>query len=277
MSDLLLVSVIITTKNEERTIGRLLSSLDQQSYKSFEVIVVDNHSTDRTFQIARNHKVKIFIFGPERSAQRNLGAKKAKGKYFLFVDADMEFSPKVIKSCVEKIKTKKEIGAIIIPEESIAKGFWEKVKAFERSFYNESGDEVTDAARFFTREAFQKVGGYDESITGPEDWDLPDQVKKQRYIIERVKEKIFHHENIPSPFFLAHKKYYYGLRAHRYLEKNNISVMSAKTIYFLRPAFYKQWRKFFLHPFLGIGMVIMLFCETVGGGLGYIIGKYKKL
>jgi glycosyltransferase involved in cell wall biosynthesis len=272
-----LVSIIITTKNEEEVIKRLLNSLEKQNYLNREIIVIDNYSTDNTSRIAKRFTKDIYNKGPERSAQRNYGAKKAKGEYLLFLDADMKLSEKVVKECVDLVNKKRKVGAITIPEESIAKTLWEKVKAFERSFYNLEGDEITDAARFFKKDVFEKVNGYDESITGPEDWDLTDKVKKAGYKIGRISALIYHYERVPNPIKLAKKKYYYGLKSHRYLVKHNISLIGPKTIYFLRPVFLRNINKIFAHPILAALMVLMLSFEMAGGGMGYIVGKIKKL
>jgi|SRR3989344_4176035 len=270
-----LVSVIITSKNEEDVIGSLLKSVKDQTFKDLEIILVDNYSKDKTVKIATEYSVRIYKQGPERSSQRNYGAKKSKGAYLLFLDADMKLTPKVIESCVKKIKSENNIGGIAIPEESVAHTFWEKVKSFERSFYNEKGDPITDAARFFSKEVFQKAGGYDETITGPEDWDLPETIRELGYKTDRIADKIYHRERAQSLITLFKKKFYYGLHAHKYLQKHNIPIVSPKTVYFLRPLFYKSWRRLLSHPFLALGMVIMLFTQTLGGGLGYLIGRTK--
>ncbi len=271
-----LVSVVITTKNEEGVIGRLIQSIKTQTFKNREIILVDNNSTDKTLDIARKMNVKTYAIGPERSTQRNFGAKVAKGKYLLILDADMELTPNVISECVQLVESDKKVGEIVIPEESLAANFWGKVKAFERSFYNEKGDELTDAARFFKKDVFFKAGGYDETITGPEDWDLPETIKELGIRVGRIKSKIYHYERINSLFSLAFKKFYYAKLAHRYLKKHNIPVISAKTIYFLRPVFYKNWKKILLHPVLSLAMFLMLFLELIGGGLGYVAGRIKK-
>lgn len=270
-----LVSVIITSKNEEGVMGNLLGSISKQIYKNIEVILVDNHSTDKTLEIAKDFGVKSYTFGPERSAQRNFGAKKSRGKYLLFLDADMELTPKVLHSCVE-IATKDQVVGVVIPEESIAEDLWGKIKAFERSFYNETGDITTDAARFFGRDIFFKVGGYDETITGPEDWDLAETIKKKGYKIGRSKEKIYHHEQAITLWELFKKKFYYGLSFDKYLRKQKIGVVSPKTVYFLRPAFYKNWKKLIKYPLSSLLLFIMFFVETLGGGLGFIVGKLKN-
>lgn len=273
-----LVSVIITSKNEDDVIRKILRSIVEQSYKNIEVILVDNNSTDNTIKVAKGFKkVKIYQGGPERSAQRNYGAKLSNGEYLLFLDADMKLSPNVVKECVVVVKSKTKIGSVVIPEQSVAYSFWEKVKGFERSFYNEKGDSITDAARFFKRRVFEKAGGYDETITGPEDWDLPETIRELGYIDGRVSKKIFHKERATSLLVLFKKKFYYGLHAHKYLEKHNIPIVSPKTIYFLRPLFYKSWRRLISHPLLALGMVVMLFTQTAGGGLGYFIGRIRNI
>lgn len=271
-----LVSVIVTTKNEADVIENLLNSILKQTYKYIEIILVDNNSSDSTLDIANKLKeVKIYQQGPERSAQRNFGARKAKGDFLFFLDADMELTSRVVENCIIKIDQGKVEG-VVVPEQSKWISFWGQVKAFERSFYSEKGDSVTDAARFFSKKIFNKVGGYDETITGPEDWDLPDRIREVGFKIGRSTEKIYHHEQKISLSTLFKKKFYYGLNAHRYLSKHNIPVISPKTIYFLRPLFYKNWTKLFKHPLLALAMLCMLLIELLGGGLGYIVGRMKK-
>lgn len=269
-----LVSIIIPCRNEEQFIGRLLVSITTQTYPNVEIAVVDNNSSDNTKRIAKKFTDKIYNFGPERSAQRNFGAKKARGEYLLFLDADMELTSDVILECVDLMD--KDIKGIVIPEQSLANNFWGKVKVFERSFYNETGDETTDAARFFDKKIFRKTGGYDTDITGPEDWDLPENIKKLGYKIGRIKAKIYHHERISNPLSLAKKKFYYGLSSYKYLQKHNIGVISPKTIYFLRPVFYKNWRKLLAHPILMFAMFFMFILELFGGGLGYLVGRLRR-
>ena len=271
-----LVSVIITAKNEEEVIGRLIRSIKKQSYKNIEIILVDNNSRDKTVDIAQKMGVKVYQCGPERSAQRNFGAKKSKGNYLLFMDADMELTRNVISQCVRLIVSDQKIAAMAIPEHSKAVHFWDQVKAFERSIYNEKGDPVTDAARFFKREVFFKVGAYDEIITGPEDWDLPETIMERGYKIGRVKSHINHYERTLSPLALAKKKFYYALQVHKYLQKHHIPIIGPKTVYFLRPIFYKNWPKLISNPFLTPALLIMLSAELLGGAVGYILGRLKR-
>lgn len=265
------VSIIITTKNSAKTLEDLLVSIKKQTYKPIETVVVDNNSTDNTKAITKKYTNLFFTKGPERSAQRNYGAEKATGKYLFFLDSDMVLSPKVVVQCVDLFEKEKGLGAVVVPEKSFGDNFWAKAKAFEREI-NE-GEAYFEAARFFPVSVFNKYSGYESSITGPEDWDLPKRIAKS-YKISRIKSYIYHNEGSPTPIKLMKRKYYYGLSAHAYLSKNKISAISSQTVYFLRPAFYRQWRKLVSKPFLTLGMIWLLVMETFGGGVGYLQGRF---
>lgn len=166
-----LVSIVITTKNEEQNIQNCLLSIKSQTYpkNKIEIIVVDNDSTDETKKIARNFTELIFNKGPERSAQRNLGIlSAASGQYAMFLDADMILSPCLIENCVHFIK-KNNCIALYIPEIILGTSYGCRIRRFERSFYNGT---VIDAARFFKKNTFEQLGGFDETLSGPEDWDF---------------------------------------------------------------------------------------------------------
>lgn len=268
-----LVSVIVTTKNEEKNIGSFLKSVQAQSYKNIEIVVVDHPETkDKTPGIARKFTGNIFIKGPERSYQRNFAVEKSKGKYVLILDADMVLEKDVVKECVEKIG-EDSYGALVIPEESVGSGFWAKAKKLERNI--NKGQRYFEAARFFPKSIFTQFGGYDTDLTGPEDWDLPQRIAK-KYPVGRIKSEIKHNEGSPSLISYMRRKYYYGLSVHNYLKKQKLPVIGPTTVYFLRPAFYKSWRKLLEDPVVSLGMVVMLTAETAAGGLGYIMGRIKK-
>ena len=82
------VSVIIPAKNEENNIEHCLQSINSQSLKPFDCIVVDNGSEDKTVQKAIKHGAKIII-RPEISVGelRNIGASYARGDILSFIDA----------------------------------------------------------------------------------------------------------------------------------------------------------------------------------------------
>ena len=83
-------SVIIAAYNAQETVGECLRSIANQSFKDFEAIVVDDESTDRTAEVAKEFpKVRVLRqkhAGP--AVARNLGAKAAKGRIVVFTDSD---------------------------------------------------------------------------------------------------------------------------------------------------------------------------------------------
>lgn len=258
------VTVIITTKNEERNIKTLLKSITTQSYKNFEIVVVDNNSTDKTKEIAAKFTKNVYNKGPERSVQRNYGVSKAKGEFILILDADMKLTKDALKQIAEKFEGDKNLGALVIPEKSFGTGFWTKFKVFEREFY--VGDSTVEAARAFRKNVFQKFKGYDRLITGPEDYDLPLRIKKAGYGIGRIKSYIYHNEGKFSPVKSAKKKFYYFSHAKVYLKRH--PEMTLKQGF--RLIFFKKWKKLINHPFLSLGMFFVKTLEAGGALLGVI-------
>jgi glycosyltransferase involved in cell wall biosynthesis len=257
-----LVSVIVTTKNNEHTLSRCLFSIKQQTYKNIELIVVDNFSRDRTFEIAREFTSKVYQCGPERSSQRNLGAKKTKGTYLLFIDSDMELKPDVVSACVGYIKN---LVGLVIPERFVGEGFWTNCKILEKSCY--TGGEEHVAARFFAKKTFVKVGGYDEHLTGPEDIDLHKRVLALGKI-GTASAWITHHEGRLTLRGIVKKRYYYSLTLKRYLAKHPRTGEFS----FFRSAFLRQWKKLLSDPVHAVGMLVMRFCE----GLAVLIALLKS-
>jgi hypothetical protein len=102
-----LVSVLIPARNEENTIGRLLSDLQGQTYQNLEVIVYNDQSTDKTLQVINEHSLKDRrvraingISLPEGWIGKNHAchclAQNAKGEYIIFLDADVRLGNQLI-------------------------------------------------------------------------------------------------------------------------------------------------------------------------------------
>lgn len=91
------ISIIVPARNEEGRIEALLQSLAQQSFQQFELIVVDDGSTDRTVMIAERYQAvvvpneRVEHMGSGKSYACWTGAKRARGKWLLFLDADTKF------------------------------------------------------------------------------------------------------------------------------------------------------------------------------------------
>lgn len=256
-----LVSVIITTKNEEKNIENCLKSITIQTYPQdrIEIVVVDNNSTDMTKEIAKKYTNLIFNKGPERSAQRNFGVKMSHGEWILYLDADMILSKDVIFECVNHVFKNAKIIGLYIPEIIMGDSFWNKVRRFERSFYNGT---VIDAVRFVNKAAFNKVGGFDETMSGPEDWDFD---KKIRLLgkVDIIKAPLYHNEGGFNLKKYLNKKSYYIKSFDKYINKwgKNDPNIKKQFGFFYRyfGVFLKnrKWKKMVRHPILSFGMYFL--------------------
>lgn len=268
-----LVSVIITTRNEEGNVRLCLESIRKQTYKPIECIIVDNSSSDHTKEVAQAFGAKVFDKGPERSVQRNFGAKNSKGIYLLFLDADMMLTENVVEECLKAVENNKYLG-VVIPEHSIGQGFWAKCKSLERTYY--LGLSWNTGARFFPKDLFIKIGGYDEKNTGTEDFDLPQRIESKfgSTSIGHVSSSIYHNEGRLRLINTCKKKYYYAKNLYRYRQSRinrekfaiQANIFERYKLYFSRPYLL------FKNPVIGIGMLFMKTCEFISGGIGYIVG-----
>lgn len=163
------VSVVITTRNEERNITNVIEGCRAQTYGAHEIIVIDNCSTDQTCFIAERLGAIVRTFGPERGAQRNHGiCDVATGDVIVFLDADMTPTASLLQKCVEHLHD--DVVALHIDEYILGSSFFSRIRRFERGFY--SGTFI-DGVRCFRRADFIAIGGFDARLPpGPEDWDL---------------------------------------------------------------------------------------------------------
>lgn len=257
-----LVSVIVPTRNSARTIAACVTSIAGQTYDDVETIVVDNGSSDGTRDVARRAGCAVFEIGPERSAQRNHGARHANGAYLLFIDSDMVLEPGVVAECVAAARD--GATAAIIPEVSFGEGFWARCKALERSCY--VGDDDIEAARFYERELFERLGGYDEVLDALEDWDLARRAAGAGARVARVPSVIRHDEGRLQLRALLRKKFGYGGSFLAYRRKHSGSAGAEFRL--LRPAFLRKRSALARDPLTALGMFAMKALEFAAGAAG---------
>ena len=270
-----LVSAIVTTKNNHATLEACLQSIKDQTYENVELVVVDNHSTDDTLDIARSFTEHVYTKGPERSTQRNFAVEKSAGKYVFIIDSDMVLSKEVIGQCVELAEAGKGVKGIIIPEESFGEGFWAKCKQLERSYY--VGQDSIEAARFYDKATFQGAGGYNVNMTGGEDWDLTKRIRKTTYV-DRIEAYIYHNEGRPQFTRTVKKMYYYGQHAAEYFAANptkNAATDASGPLERYK-LFFSKPGKLFRNPFIGLGVLTLKTAEYAAGGAGMLSARLIK-
>lgn len=267
------ISIIIPTKNAALHLKTLLGSLTKQTYKNFKVIINDDkHTSDNTLEVIRSFRKQldiVYIRTNVSMAQgRKSGSEIAKGKYQLHLDADMRLSPHVLEKCI--IACRKRCDAVIIREVSFGKGFWARVRAFERSLYY--GDDTVESARFFKTSVYRSVGGHDERMVLSEDKDLDLRVRKAGYTICRVKEPIYHNEGNLSLKKDFQKKFFYGRTGHLFIDTHPTHALIQGNLIF-RPAYFRNYGKLVANPVLTAGMFFMKFLEMLAALLGFVTAK----
>jgi hypothetical protein len=105
------INVVIPCLNEEDYLGILLDSLTKQTFKNFDVTVVDGQSNDRTVEIAKSYYDKLdmkVVVCPKRGlgTQRSYGAKLGSADKILFLDADIILHPNFMQDLVDGLKNK---------------------------------------------------------------------------------------------------------------------------------------------------------------------------
>ncbi len=171
-----MISVIIPLYNRDKTIIKTLDSLKAQTYQDFEVIIVNDGSTDKSEQVVANYlqqnssNISYSFFNQTNKgapSARNRGFKESKGDYLLFCDADARLDPIALEIMLEALKR--------TPEASYAYSSfnWGK-KLFKLDEFNPEQLKkmpCIHSMSLIRRQDFP-VSGWDESIKKFQDWDL---------------------------------------------------------------------------------------------------------
>jgi glycosyltransferase involved in cell wall biosynthesis len=211
-------TIIVPAHNSEKTISKTIESLqNQKTKKKFEVIIVDDKSTDNTKKIATAYKEIQYIFqekgGPAKA--RNLGAKKAKGKILVFIDSDCEAEPNWLEEMLKPFeypnvagvqgayKTKqKELPAIFTQIE--IEDRYDLMKTHPKI------DWIGSYSAAYLKRAFMQAKGFDENFptASGEDPELSFRISKLGYRLEFNQNAIVYH-NHPKTFAEYFKKKFF--------------------------------------------------------------------
>lgn len=190
------VSVIVIAFNEERRIERCLKALAAQDYQqSYEVIVVDDGSTDNTALLAEGYQplVRVLRLGTNqgRGAARRHGVDASAARAIGFVDADIEVGPDWLRRCMESLPGRAAVGGIAVPDGDIAplaRITGATIRPVNGSMPITGNNVVFDGAVL-------RRTGFDETARLGEDFRLAAQLLRDGHHLERIPGlQVRHHE-----------------------------------------------------------------------------------
>ncbi len=178
------ISVIIPALNEAKYIMHLFSSLEAQTFRDFEVIVVDGDSTDGTRRLASKMGKVVIEKGKGVGRARNTGARAAKGNIIFFTNADTALSNDLLRKYHDLFRDKSIVAATgpLTPLEDVTP-FIRFGYRFA-SFYLAKlaltiGQPSISGSNFAVRrKEFERARGFDESLITYEDLDLAKRLKR---------------------------------------------------------------------------------------------------
>lgn len=199
------VSIIIPVYNGEKYVSEAIDSVLNQTYKDFEIIVIDDGSKDNTLNILRMYRDKIKWKSQENRGQAsaiNEGINIAKGKYIAYLDADDVCLPERFEKQVEYLDEHPNVSLVYSDRYNINEN--EEIQGIFNSrphdnFIILQQNYISRSVVMHKKECLDKVGLFDESITGSDDWDMWIRISEKfemSYINKPLVKYRVHKENI---------------------------------------------------------------------------------
>lgn len=203
------VSVIMPVKNSGRFLAEALSSLREQTYRDFEIIVIDGRSSDDTAAVVRDSVVRddrpldyMIQAGSGLAGARNIGIEAARGRLIAFLDGDDRWGPAKLELQVERLSADPSlqyclgwVRFFLEPGTRLRPGI--RPDLFERG---QTG--LTPGALLARRKLFQTLGGFDAALAigCDSDWfaRASDHKIKMAVVPEALLLKRIHGENLSA-------------------------------------------------------------------------------
>ena len=181
------VSVIVPTYNRADLVGRAIESVLEQTYKDFELIVVDDDSKDNTREIIHEFndpRIRYICHDKNKggSAARNTGIDLAKGKYIALLDSDDEWIKEKLGKQVTKLRERSNVGlvstgAVHFSGDNNGKVLRKDIQQYRGEIFEEllmKGNVVSGggSSALIKAECFENVGNFDERLKSSQDYDM---------------------------------------------------------------------------------------------------------
>lgn len=221
------VSVIIPAKNSSTYIKECIESVLNCGYQrdKLEIILVDNGSEDDTAKIASSLADSVLILPKiSISALRNRGAETANNEILVFLDSDCTVLDNWLETGIQTLNDESIYKSSIVGSNHLVPP---DAKWLEKAWCSQQIKGLTEASHipsgnlFIKKEIFNKLGGFNESLTTGEDYDLCQRARKYGLIISNTDIKAIHHGNPKNLKQMFKREIWHGLGG-LYFYKNNI-------------------------------------------------------
>lgn len=286
-------SIIILTRNAGNNFKNTLDKVFSQSYKKFEVIIIDSSSSDNTLDIAKKYPVKIVKIKAEEFGHgktRNLGAKLAKGKYVVYITHDAIPKDNAwLSELINPLKKDKSLAGIYsrqIPkkdEKPIEKFFYfslypNKDRVWTWNDFSQGDNIFSDVSSAIKKEIWKKYN-YNEKIIMAEDYCWAQEVLKKGYkILYNSKSEVAHsHSYGLIQLFkrnfdigVAYKTIYQKKDKQRGFFKKGMKILGGEMKYLARNG------KFYLIPYALLKDATKFVAVTIGKNSNYLPNSINK-
>jgi len=197
-----LVSVIIPVYNGEKYLREAIQSVLDQDYRPFEIIVVDDGSTDGSAEIARSYPEVRYLFQENQgvSAARNTAIALAGGAFLAFLDADDRWAPNKLSAQVGYHQAHPETGYTIANQRIVLEPGAPVQASFKKELLEIDHPGYVPSTLMVKREAFEKIGGFKAGYRTGEDVDWFSRAKDSGIAMGIVPETLLfrrmHHSNL---------------------------------------------------------------------------------
>ena len=204
------ISVVLTTKNEERHIGELLQSMATQE-EPYEIIVVDSDSTDKTQDIVKdyvkkNKNIKLFIYPGTRAESMNYGIKQATGDAVAFIGGDDMADKHWIKEIRNGLKHADIVTGKLISTDVDRFKTLENVKLF----HNDINISYPGCNTTYKKEILDELGGFDPWFSSAEDLEINYRAVDSGYTIKPNKKAIVYYRQRTTFSSFIKQSFWYG-------------------------------------------------------------------
>ncbi len=230
-----MISVIITCYNYARYLSEAVESVIQQTYKNFEIIIVNDGSADETQNIAESliakyPEKKIHLINQENqgvSDARNAGITQADGEFILCLDADDIISETMLEETYKSLEKNPQV-AIAYTDRQDFGAFNQIVEASEYDFHKLKYFNQLSYCALFKKEVWEKVGGYRTNLKNAPDWDFWIAAGALGFYGIRIPKPLFKYRRHKHGLFTRTQQHFVKVRAQIIL--NNQVIYSPRDI-----------------------------------------------